>query len=212
MKHLILIRHGETLWTEQKRYQGHSDIKLSKEGRKNIRALSLRIKSLGIDCLYTSSLKRAMQSGAIISEAIGVKPRKDPRLNELNFGAWEGKTASQLSAERNKHFLSWSKGKWVTPKGGESLSSLQRRTAKFLGECLKKHANQKVAIVSHGGAIRMLINQALGLPQDFLFSFHMEPSSFSILNFSDFKSAQLIKLNVTPTSLLPLEGGGKKRG
>ncbi len=183
MTHLILIRHGETLWNEQKKYQGHADIGLSPKGKKNIQALLPRVKALGIDFLYTSSLRRARQSARIISAKTGLKPCVDSRLNELNFGRWEGKTADQLILQKDKSFLSWAGGKWKTPKGGESIDSLRRRVRGFLKDCLKKHKGKKIAIVSHGGLIRMII--LLSLRQDLgsLFSFVLQPASLSILKF-----------------------------
>lgn len=200
MTRLILIRHGETDWSREKRYQGHSDIALSRAGGSNIRALIPQLKTLNVDVLYTSSLKRACQSSQIISTAIGIKPRVDSRLNELNFGEWEGKTAAQLIAQKDKSFLSWAKGKWATPIDGESIHSLRRRIRQFHRECLKKHANQTIAIVSHGGPIRTLILESLRLPHRFLFLFQVEPSSLSILTFHSDNSAQLSNLNVNGSS------------
>lgn len=146
MTQLILIRHGETLWNEQKKYQGHADIGLSSKGKKNIQALLHRVKTVGIDCIYTSSLRRARQSAKIISKKLGIKPYIDPRLNELNFGSWEGKTAEQLIYQKDKNFLSWANGKWKAPQGGESIYSLRRRVREFLKDCLKKHKGKKLRL------------------------------------------------------------------
>lgn len=192
---LILVRHGETDWNKEKRYQGSIDRKLSFEGRKNIGRIASEIKSFKIDFVYTSALTRARQSGRILAVKIGVKPRMDKRLNELNFGRWEGKTAAELLAEKDKSFLAWSRGKWTTPKGGESLQSLRRRVRDFLKDGLKKHFGKTVLIVSHGGPIRMMIRESLGLPEEFLFSFSVLPASLSAIQFFDGKSAQLVCLN-----------------
>lgn len=184
MTRFLLIRHGDTLWTKQKKYQGQTDIELSKQGRKKIRGLSSALKSFEIHSLYTSSLKRARQSSEILSAALGIKPRTDARLNELNFGQWEGKTAAELLSKKDKPFFSWTKGKWKTPAGGESLGSLRRRVRQFLRECVKKHRHKNVAIVSHGGPIRMMIVESLRLPERFLFSFRVDPASVLLLTFA----------------------------
>lgn len=195
MTQFILVRHGETNWSREKKYQGHSDILLSLEGRRNVQALTFHLKTLDLDVLYSSSLKRACQSSDIISAQIGLRARIDSRLNELNFGAWEGKTAEQLISEKDKSFTSWIKGRWHTPPGGESVQSLQRRIKQFLKHCLKRHKNQKIAVVSHGGPIRMMILELLQLPLKYLFSFRVDPASFSALTFSSIKSAQILCLN-----------------
>lgn len=197
MTRFILIRHGKTNWSREKKYQGRSDIALSPEGKKNVRALAQIIKNLDIDVLYTSSLKRARQSGDIISAKLGFKARVDSKLNELNFGQWEGKTAQQLISEKNKRFASWARGKWQTPDGGESIHSLRRRVRQFLKQCLRKHKDQNIGIVTHGGPIRMIIVESLRLPLKHLFSFRADPASFTVLLFSSLKSAQLVCLNAS---------------
>ncbi len=196
MTQFILIRHGETLWNEQNRYQGKSDLGLSRRGKETIKWLSRMIRKLDIDVLYTSPLKRARQSSTIISSKIGIKSISDPKLKEINFGHWEGKTAEQLISQKDKSFLSWSKGKWVTPVGGESIHSLRRRTRQFLWSCLKKHRDQNILIVSHSGPIRALILESLRLPRRFLFSFKIEPASLSSIAFYSRKSAVLSAMNI----------------
>ncbi len=160
-----------------------------------MQTLTQYIKTLDIDILYTSSLRRARQSSNIISATIGFKACVDSRLNEINFGTWEGKTAEQLLSEKDKSFTSWANGKWRTPTGGESIHSLQRRAKQFLKQCLRKHKNQKIGIVSHGGPIRMIILESLQLPLKYLFSFRVDPASLSVLTFSSIKSAQILCLN-----------------
>ncbi len=194
MTRLILIRHGETRWNLQKKYQGHANPGLSATGKKHVRALAARIKDLGIDGLYTSPLKRARQTAAILSAKTGFKPHPDARIKELNFGNWEGKTAAELIAQNDKNFRSWLEGQWKTPKGGESLAELNRRVRAFLKDCVKKHKGKKIAIVSHGGPLRMMILLALGLGAQAFFSFGLEPATFLILNLDDFSRSQIGRL------------------
>ncbi len=196
MTHLILVRHGETAWTKEKRYQGNTDIPLSSEGRKSMRVLAAAVKKLSPDVLYTSALKRAKHSAAEITSRTGLKARVDRRLNELSFGEWEGHTAAELARKKNRAFLSWAKGKWVTPRGGESMHALRLRTLAFMKECLRKHKGKTVALVCHGGVIRMLIANSLRLPERFLFSFQSDPASFAVLRFDSKNTARLLCLNV----------------
>jgi len=181
MATLILIRHGQTLWTEQKKYQGHTDVRLSVKGRQRMNLLSKRLDKIGIDFLYTSPLKRARESCAILSRRIRLKPHMDSRLKEMDFGVWEGKSAKELIAAKEPAYLSWMKGKWRTPCGGESLGRFRRRIRNFLRECFKQHKDQKVGIVCHGGTIRIMALEVLGLPMESFFSLRVEPGSFLIL-------------------------------
>jgi len=194
MMDFILIRHGDTLWTQQKRYQGTTDVSLSPEGKKKMRALAKTLRSVNADWLCTSSLARGRESGKIIAQSLGIKAIEDSRLNEVGFGQWEGKTSEELLKENNPIYKEWMKGRLVTPKGGESFYSLQKRIRGFLKDCLKHDENKKIVIVSHSGAIRMIVLEALGLPIDCLFYFRIDPASVTILrHYAD--SAQLVCLN-----------------
>lgn len=195
MMQLILIRHGQTPWTKEKRYQGSTDIELSAEGRRSMKQLAPRLQKLGIEVLYTSAMKRAKQSGEPVAKMTRLKPRIDARLNEIGFGVWEGKTAAELFKNRDKVFLGWIRGKWKTPEGGEPVSKLRRRAKGFLKDCLKRHDGKTVAVVSHGGLIRMIIREALGLSDKHLFSFQVDPASVSVLRFMEKNAARLLILN-----------------
>lgn len=181
MTQFILIRHGETLWNEQKKYQGESDLSLSQNGKRSIRKLSKAVQQFGVDVLYTSPLKRARQSAAIISSNIGIKPMSDSRLKEMSFGLWEGKISDELISAKDKDYLRWLKGRWPSP-GGESLGDLRRRVRRFVKDCLKNHPGKKIVIVSHGGPLRMIINLSRRQNLKSLFSFSLEPSSLVILS------------------------------
>lgn len=192
---LFLIRHGETPWTSEHRYQGSSDGSLTSIGRRQARAIGKRIQFEEIDVLYSSSLKRACETSKIISQMIRKKPFVDLRLNEISFGCWEGKTSQELLSKKDSAFLKWCAGKYMTPAGGETISSLKKRVLEFLNEKIKLHRGQKMAFVSHGGPIRLMIFNALksfGSPWDF----QIDPGSISVLSFFP-GLAQAVSLNDT---------------
>lgn len=193
---LILIRHGETPWTRERRYQGHSDTRLSSRGKKQVRHLAKIVRRLGIHVLYTSSLQRARQTAAVISKVTRVRPRVDSRLGELFFGRWEGKSAAELNAGKDPVFRQWCLGRIVTPSGGESLTSLRARTSRFLKDCLRRHTGKTVAVVSHGGPIKTLLFEALKLPARSLWSLRIDPASMTVLDFYP-HFTQLVSLNQT---------------
>ena len=106
---------------------------------------------------------------------------KDSRMNEFSFGAWEGKTARELMKAKDPSYLKWCRGRWVTPPGGESFRNFQKRTRGFLEQILKRHKDKTIAIVSHGGPLRMLALHSLGLTSRFFWKFHFKPGSFMSL-------------------------------
>ncbi len=195
MTQLILIRHGHTLWTEQKKYQGHSDTKLSQTGIQRIRELAKGFRRVKVDFLYAASLKRAVHSAQILAQG-KLKLHLDSRICEMNFGKWEGRSAEELLRSKDKAFLAWTrKQNWPAPPGGESRAAFRRRVKTFFIECLRKHPGKTIAIVSHGGAIRLMILEALQLPFKFFFSFRIDPASVTIVSAHLEKPGRLSILN-----------------
>ena len=196
MTRLILIRHGETSWTREKRFQGHSNTALSSIGRRQAKALAKEVKKYSPDVLYASDLKLASQTAAVIGRSARLRPRKDRRLREMNFGLWEGKTGKQLAEEGSKIYRDWCRGRRVSPPKGESFKRISFRTNGFLDEIFKKHVQKTVAIVSHGGAIKIMISRALKLSLRSLWSFRLDPASISVIHvYPDFM--QVVTLNYT---------------
>ena len=99
MLRLILVRHGETEWNAQRRYQGHSDVPLSALGRRQAARAAERLAALKIDAVYTSDLGRALETAEIIAEQRGLEVCAEPRLRELNFGVFEGLTFDEAQAQ-----------------------------------------------------------------------------------------------------------------
>ncbi len=182
MTRLFLIRHGETAWNKKKRYQGQTNIGLTQRGREQARAIAHSFKSVKMDKLCSSSLKRAKQTALILSKEIGTKPVWDPRLRELHFGTWEGQTAKELSERKDPAFLNWAKGRFVTPPGGESLASLRKRVRHFLKDLLKESQDKHIAVISHAGPIKVIIFELLGLPLKSLWSVQLDPASISMVS------------------------------
>ena len=90
MARLYLVRHGETDWNAQARYQGQSDVSLNKVGRRQAVALAQRFADEGISAVYASDLLRARQTALTIAEPHGLHVRDEPLLREMSFGDWEG--------------------------------------------------------------------------------------------------------------------------
>ena len=156
---LIIIRHGETPWNARHKVQGLSDQPLSKEGLWQAELLSGRFAKMDIDAIYTSNLRRAIQTAEAVAKYHPKIPMtKDKTLNEMAWGVWEGLSFKQIQKRFPKQFASRLLDKYhFAPKGGESPAILKKRLTPFLKKLIKKHEGQTVLIVGHGGINRVLM-------------------------------------------------------
>jgi len=182
---LFLLRHGDTLWTITKRYQGTTDVPLNAKGVRQARALARALRGEKPSRLYVSTLGRARETARPISRQLKLKPVSDARLNELHFGKWEGADYKQLARKGGKFFRQWREGKLKRPPGGESVDQLARRIGEFFSEIASRHRDETVFVVSHGGPIKMFFFKALNgkrrasLPS--IWSYRIDPGSISVI-------------------------------
>ena len=178
---LFLIRHGETAWTVAKRYQGTTDIPLNPTGLRQAKRLARWLAAERPVRIYSSALRRSRQTAKVIAARLKLKPVADPRLNEICFGKWEGAFYRNLARTRGLEFCRWREGKLKCPPGGESVPSLARRIGKFLNEILDRHPEETVAVVSHGGPIKMFLFHVLKSLHSSIWSFRIDPASVSLI-------------------------------
>ncbi len=179
MTELFLIRHGQTPWTKERRYQGHTDTNLTAHGKQQAQALARRLRSIKFDVIYSSPLKRARETAKILAAGVKAPVRVDAALKEISFGNWEGRSVQELIQQKEPGFLDWHRGKFVRPPGGESMPHFRKRIRQFLKKILKRHPDDRLAIVAHGGPVKILLFEVLKLPTDFWWIFRAEPASLS---------------------------------
>ncbi|WP_152400444.1 histidine phosphatase family protein [Paenibacillus cellulositrophicus] len=133
---LVLVRHGTTPWNREKRYLGHTDIPLDRGGRDELAPLARELAGKAFHGVFCSDLARCQETLAIISPAHADTAMYDPRLREMDFGAWEGHTYEQLQHE--PLYRQWiDSPQQVTPPGGESWADFAGRIDGFVGSLLK---------------------------------------------------------------------------
>ena len=198
---IFLIRHGETPWTKEKRYQGTTDIPLNREGLRQAKAIARTLKREGVTRIFTSTLRRAKETGRALAGALRIRPFVDPRLNEICFGLWEGAYYQNLFNRKGSKFKKWREGNLKKPPGGESLVSLTRRIRQFLRELLRSCKEETVAIVSHGGPIKTFLFQALyggkrcaAVPLPSIWALRIDPASISLIE-GDSHLLQIVSTN-----------------
>lgn len=157
MTSLAVIRHGPTAWNEDKRLQGRADVTLSAAGRAAVDAWRLPFETAGF--AWTSSpLRRAVETAEILGARNLVT---EPRLTEMDWGAWEGRRLAELRRELGAAMAgNEARGLDFQAPGGESPRQVQARLAPWLGEVAAR--GEPTLAVTHKGVIRALLALATG--------------------------------------------------
>jgi broad specificity phosphatase PhoE len=181
---LFLIRHGDTIDEETKKvYKGSLDIPLSDKGRDRLRGAAQFLSRFTIDHVYTSSLSRCMESGAIIARPHGLEIRSLSGLNEINFGAWEGLSFEEIAGIYPTEFELWvSDPELHSPPLGEPLRDAQERAVAAIDRITDRHRGENIAVVAHGGTLRTIFCSLLGLKLSSLFRLGLDYGSISIVD------------------------------
>ncbi len=161
---VLLVRHGESEWNVERRLQGHSGPGLSPAGHDQGRAAGAWLAAmLGTAPVVSSDLQRARETADHVAAALGVEVTEDPDLRERSWGAWEGRTVEELTAEGSSAWRRRTDGEDVAPEvGGESGPDLAARVV----PAIRRHASgrEAVVLVTHGGSIWHGLHDLLGLP------------------------------------------------
>lgn len=157
MTHLFLVRHGETAWNAEGRYQGQANPSLNEHGTAQAVRLAESLAEIEFCAAYTSDLDRAQTTAEIIGED-DLWFFTDSRWRELSFGEWEGKRFEEIAELDSARLRDWVKDPTAfPPPGGESLRDLADRVQEAATELCREHPNGNVLIVTHGGPIRCLV-------------------------------------------------------
>lgn len=162
---LWLIRHGQTDWNIEGRYQGQADMPLNAAGLAQAQSLAEQLSNEHFDAIYSSDLQRAKQTGSALADKLGIPMQYDRRLREINQGEWEG----QLVSEIIKHYGPEFKIRRLNPEiarapGGESVSEVALRLTAAIDDISRAHPQGKVLVISHGLALATVITRSRGLP------------------------------------------------
>lgn len=197
--HLLLIRHGETDWNNERRIQGHTDTPLNARGIAQAEQIAARLAAEErIDVLYTSPLARARVTAETIAQKLGVAPIPDPRLMEQYFGDLEGLSFTELEQRFPDLVRAWQVSQVHIPlPGAESIAEFHRRVQAFWDDVGARHdGNAHIGIVSHGGTINMLLATLIGLDVNRRWPFWLDNTSLSMVEFVDAR-ARIRLLNDT---------------
>lgn len=159
---IVMVRHGETDWNRDNRFQGHADPPLNEAGRAQALALA---GSLDVTpaALYASPLSRARETAEIVGLELGLEVELDEDLREVDVGSWSGLTRDEV-AERfpagYRRWLEYGHG-W---EDGETYEALGRRVLASVHRIAERHPGERALAVTHGGPIRSVLAAAAGVP------------------------------------------------
>jgi probable phosphoglycerate mutase len=194
---LFLVRHGETAWNKEGKFQGCTDINLSEEGILQARLLMERLKTK-FDYIYTSPLSRAVQTANIICEETAtIKPVIVQDLREINFGKWEGLTFEQIKEQYPSEFKIWrTDEEHANLVGGDlSLKNSSTRVTNAILNIANEHIGQKTVIVAHGGIIKAGIIGLFDWKMTMYHRFFLGNTSVTKISFGKSMTPVLISLN-----------------
>ncbi len=206
---LIFVRHGETDWNVSVRYQGQAGVSLNAQGEAQAHCIARRLRGGKIAALYASDIVRAWETACIIGDSLGLVPQAVPEWREIDVGQWEGLTPEELHERFPDHMREYESNPAYTVRlGGESYAQMQQRALVALQRIHEAHsAEETVLAVSHGGTIRSIICDILGLDLTYFGRMWLDNGSLSEIRYGA-RGWRLMRLNdAAHLEGLTVEGG-----
>lgn len=161
MRKIYLIRHGQTDWNLQRRYQGRTDIDLNATGRAQARRDAIKMKKRKVNSIYASDLTRTLHFASIIFK--GRKIVTMTGLREICFGIFEGLDHEEINSTYPDVYAKWLKKPFgIKIPQGEAPAEFKKRIMSAFGRILKKTKKGDIAVVTHGGVINVVLNELSG--------------------------------------------------
>ncbi|MDW7671303.1 MAG: histidine phosphatase family protein [Bacillota bacterium] len=163
MTKVFLMRHGQTRWNLEERFQGSGDSPLTEEGKLQAVQAAERLKDLQLAAVYSSPRKRAIQTAMPVAQTLNLEVIEQPGLEEIALGEWEGKMYSEIKTldPEGYHSFFHHPELFSGARGGESLQEVKQRSVSTVEELAEKHSGQKILVVSHAVTIRLLLTHYL---------------------------------------------------
>lgn len=197
---LLLLRHGETALTPEKRFSGSggSDPELSEYGRAQAdRAAAGLAAQGGVQAVVSSPLLRCRQTAQAVADRLGLEVRIEEGVRETDFGAFEGLTFAEAKQRYPAELDAWLASAKAAPPDGESFAAVARRVAVARDKLLARYAGKTVLVVSHVTPVKTLVRLALGAPSESLFRMELSPAALSAIQYYADGNASLRLFNDT---------------
>jgi phosphoserine phosphatase len=197
---ILLVRHGETTWNREGRYQGRTDIPLSETGQAQVRALGDRLRHVPLAAAIASPLSRARTTAeAVLAGRNAPALELDAGLLEISHGAWEGKLASEVERDHAEMFGIWRSAPGRDAPAGpnaETLGDVEARAWPVLERlCARLQPDDTALIAAHDAVNRVLLCRVLGLPLQQVWKFRQAPATLNVLSGRSLTELQVVRLN-----------------
>jgi broad specificity phosphatase PhoE len=183
---VLLVRHAETDWNRERRFQGRRDIPLSAAGREQAESAARLLAATPLAAVWSSPLSRARETATHIANPHGLAVHVEEAFTEMDFGEWVGLTRDEVKARFPDALSAWAEtpqaARWP---GAETLEDVRARALAGLERLRAAHQGQTICLISHGITSRVLILEALGLGPDRLWSLQISSTGISELEFRD---------------------------
>jgi len=202
----LLLRHGETPLSTERRFAGRGDIPLTEEGLRQAAAAAGRLAARGgIDLIVTSPLRRTLQTAEAVAQATGAPLLADDGLVETDFGKWEGMTIKEASQRWPDEVSAWMSSVDVAPPGGESFADVIIRVNAALDRLLAEHQFRTLVLVSHVSPIKIAACRAMLAPPATLFRIQLDVAS--LCEIAWFADGPAVVRSLNDTAHLSRAGG-----
>jgi len=194
----VLLRHGETPHTAEKRFSGSGghDPELSAEGLRQAAAVAERLADNGgLDVVVSSPMRRTRQTADAVANALGLDVREVDGFRECAFGEWEGLTFAEVREGWPDQLAEWLGDPAAEPPGGESFVDVRRRVTRARDQLLTRHPRQVVLVVTHVTPTKVLVSDALGAPLSALYRMEMSPATLTEIQWFESGQASLRRFN-----------------
>jgi alpha-ribazole phosphatase len=180
---LVLVRHGEPDESMCGRCYGRLDVPLSAAGLRRAAAVGEALRSHEIEAVYSSPLQRAFDTARAVASPHGLEAVLREALRELDFGELEGMSHDEIASDYPELYRFWMEDpSTVRFPGGEALSDLRARVLPEVAEIRERHEGQSVAVVAHGGVVRVVLAEALELPDAAFFRLDQPYGAVSVVD------------------------------
>ena len=181
---LLLLRHGQTELSVQRRYSGRGNPALTTLGRQQADAAARYLGARGgIAAVISSPLQRCHDTASAAAKSLGLDVTVDDDLIETDFGEWEGLTFAEAAEHDPELHRRWLRDTSTEPPGGESFDAVDQRVSRARDRVVADHGGSTVLVVSHVTPIKMLLREALDAGPGILYRLHLDLASLSIAEF-----------------------------
>ena len=199
---LILVRHGETAHTTEKRFSGSggADPGLNSDGEAQVRAVADWLAPLAeeVDALVSSPLRRTRETAEIIAARLDKQVEVEDGLAEAAFGTWEGLTFREVQQKYPDDLDAWLGSMDIAPGGGESFKEIDTRVRRTRDRLLSTYPGKTVLAVTHVTPIKLMVRMALGAPLEAVYRMELAPASVTVISWFEDGNASMRMFNARP--------------